>query len=200
MRWFSFNDCAKEYHGTTAEGDYKGQLWALRMVLEHHFHTAVDEELDAAPKPVLPTHDDAPKEELRKLKAQMGALKLTPKLITDDNLWVLDLIMAVSDAGWHAYGDTAKNTKSVDHAIPEAIAMKQGRWQAEVVELVAGCLNGASNRKCFHKLGLLDCTDDAAVEKTDNLVDLVLLIIHHRARSGATLTSLIPHRCMHNKP
>lgn len=200
MRWFSFNDCAKEYHGgSTDAGEYKGQLWATKMILEHHFNTTSDKD-DEAPKPELPTNGDEPKEELRKLKAQTGAMKLAPKLITDDNIWILDLIMAVSDGSWWAYGNKAKHVKAVEHAVKDAISEQQGNWQSELVGLVAGCLNGAQNRKYFHKLGLLDCNYEEAVRKTGKLVDIVLLIIHHRARSGSSLTSLVPHRSFFPKP
>lgn len=199
MRWFSFNDCAKEYHGGDSDAaTLKGQLWATKMVLEHHFNTTSEQ--DDAPKPMLPTKDEEPKEELRKLKAQTGAMKLAPQLITDANMWVLDLIMAVSDASWYAYGDKAKNVKSVEHSVTDAISEQQGQWQSELVGLVAGCLNGAHNRKYFTKLGLLDCNYDQAVLKTSKLVNIVLLIIHHRARSGSSLASLFPHRTLTPKP
>lgn len=194
MRWFSFNDCAKSYHGISeTSGGYTGQLWALKMVLEHHFNTSTDE--DDGPRPVLPSDQDDHKEELRKLRNQAGPMKLTPKLITDDNVWVLDLIMAVSDQSWFTYGGEATHQKaSVQYAVEYAMQQQEGLWQSELVALAKGCLNGANNRKVFHQLGLLDCNYQQAQSRTEKLVDVVLLIIHYRARSGASLTSLIPHR------
>ena len=194
MRWFSFNESAKAYHGCTSEsGEVTGQLWALKMVLEHHFEIAPDDG-DAAPQPVLPVSEADPQEELRKLKAQTGALRLAPKLINEDNLWVLDLVMTVSEASWYTYGTKAKHCKSVEDAVQDAVEDQHGKWQDELKHLVAGCLNCSSDRKNFKLLGLLDCNYDQALHKTSMLLDMVLLIIHHRSRSMATQTSLMPHR------
>jgi len=88
----------------------------------------------------------------------------------------------------------------VEHSVADAISEQQGQWQSELVGLVSGCLNGAHNRKYFTKLGLLDCNYDQAVLKTSKLVNIVLLIIHHRARSGSSLASLFPHRTLTPKP
>lgn len=193
MRWFSFNEFAKYYHSCPeTAADVTGQLWVTKMVLEHHFQIACDEE--AEPKVVLPTHDAKTLEEIRKLKAQTGQLRLAPQLITAENLWVLDLIIEVSAPSWFAYGDKAKNVKSPSNAIEDAIHEKQGNWQAELVSLVANCLNGANGRKSFTKLELLNCNYEVAEQRTAKLVDVVLLIIHHRARSATSLTSLFPHR------
>ena len=195
MRWFSFNDAAKNYHGGISEtGDINGQLWAIKMVMEYHLATAPADEQDDTPHVVLPTKGSDAKEELRKLKAQSGQLKLTPRIITEDNLWVLDLVMEVSEPSWNTHGFKAKQVRSVAHAIADALEDHKGAWQTELVELVARCLHGSNDRTCFHKLGLLSCSGAEAVDKTAKLVDIVLLIIHYRGKSGARLTSLMPHR------
>jgi hypothetical protein len=197
MRWFSFNDSAKYYHSYSEScQDMNGQLWALKMILEHHFSmTPQDEDNQPAARVQLPTNENEPREELRKLKAQTGQLKLAPQLITPENLWVLDLVIEVSKPSWNAYGRKAAEVKSPNDAIAEALNDQEGHWQTELVSLVASCMNGANNRDSFKKLGLLDCTSVQDADfKTSRLVDIVLLIIHNRSRSGATLTSLFPHR------
>ena len=195
MRWFSFNDSAKFYHSCVdSSTEMHGQLWALKMILEHHFSLTKDDEDEPAAKVELPTNENEPMEELRKLKAQTGQLRLAPMLITEDNLWVLDLVMEVSGSSWFAYGTKAKTVKSPNDAIVDAMKEQQGQWQTELVDLVANCLNGANGRQTFIKLDLLNCNAADADYKTTRLVDVVLLIIHHRARSGATMTSLFPHR------
>ena len=196
MRWFSFNESAKWYHGNSEDGQLNGQLWATKMILEHHFckpGANIDE--PAEPTPQLPVAESDHKEELRKLRAQTGALKLAPTLITDSNVWVLDLIMAVSSASWNSYGDKAKNLRTVSDAVHDALNDQQGLWQSELVSLVARCLHGSENRKYFNQLGLL--ASDGSPElntKIAKLVDIVLLIIHNRCRSMVTVQSLPPYR------
>ena len=195
MRWFSFNDAAKEYYGGIAlNGRICGQLWAIKMVMEYHLATVPAEEEDDAPPVVLPTRGSDALDELRKLKAQSGQLRLTPKIITEENIWVLDMIMQVTEPSWNTHGSKAKQVRCVAHAVADALEDHKGAWQAELVALVARCLHGSNDRICFHKLGLLKCSDDEATDKTAKLVDIVLLIIHHRGKSGARLTSLMPHR------
>jgi hypothetical protein len=121
-------------------------------------------------------------------------MKLAPMLITESNLWVLDLVMEVSGSSWFAYGTKAKTVKSPNDAIVDAMEEQKGQWQTELVDLVANCLNGANGRQSFTKLDMLNCNAEDADYRTARLVDVVLLIIHHRARSGATMTSLLPHR------
>lgn len=196
MRWFSFNETAKWYHGNSEDGQLSGQLWATKMILEYHFkQQGANCDEQAEPTPQLPVSESDPKEELRKLRAQTGALRLTPTLITDSNVWVLDLIMAVSSASWNSYGEKAKHLRSVDHAVEEALNEQQGLWQSELVSLVARCLNGSDNRKYFNQLGLLASTGSPELTaKIDKLVDIVLLIIHNRCKSMVTVQDLPPFR------
>ena len=87
MRWFSFNETAKWYHGNSEDGQLSGQLWATKMILEYHFkQQGANCDEQAEPTPQLPVSESDPKEELRKLRAQTGALRLTPTLITDSNV------------------------------------------------------------------------------------------------------------------
>lgn len=185
MRWFSFLECTKYY---------KGQLWALKMILEHHFSKSTDS-YEEAPEPVqLPMHEKDPKEQLRKLKGELGALRLSVKVITEENLWVLDLIYEVSLSSWYTYGVRARTIKTPQQSVGEALADSDGKWQDELVQLVARCMTGTSNRDCFHNLSLMDNSWEDQLDKTHKLTDLVMHIIYYRCRSQATMQSLPPHR------
>ena len=96
-------------------------------------------------------------------------------LITESNLWVLDLVMEVSGSSWFAYGTKAKTVKSPNDAIVDAMEEQQGQWQTELVDLVANCLNGANGRQSFIKLDMLNCNAEDADYGTARLVDAILI-------------------------
>ena len=94
-----------------------------------------------------------PKEELRQLKIQTGALRLAPQLITSQNLWTITLIYEACRPSKQVYSSKAKAQLGPVEAVAEAISDSKGGWAQELLDLVSLCFSGSEKQEGIQESG-----------------------------------------------
>ena len=127
MRWFSWFESMSFYNG---------ELWATKILMEDSMDLAEEgseKEVDEGPPK---SHKDDQKE-LQELKKRKGCWKLAPRMITEKNVLLKDIIMSVAKSSWQLFAARAKELLSPMHVLEYNISCSHtGFWKNEIVEMV----------------------------------------------------------------
>ena len=134
------------------------------MIMEHHFeftgnNNAGDDERVVHDAVQTGAHED-PKDTIQKLKRSIGGLRLAPRLITEDNLWAMGMLLVVCQSTWSRVGHRAREVKTPQDNVAELRYLASGGWQDELKRMVSESLRNIDN---LSKLGL--CHDTSGLDE-----------------------------------
>ena len=171
MRWFSF--CEAYVHN-------RKDMHGLKLVLDYHYSTTIEDEVEAQHNIILPMDRPDPKQELIELKKSLGGLRLAAKLITPEGLWNVDCLFHVCHELWQTTGKHSKEVTTAAHFKDKLLSYKLGSWVQPLVATVRSCTHSPV---MFQTLGLHADLAHNACERTELMVDFMLHIISNRAVS-----------------
>eukprot|EP00438_Fugacium_kawagutii_P012976 Skav229746 [mRNA] locus=scaffold1287:489257:493660:+ [translate_table: standard] len=132
MRWFSWFESMQFY---------KGDMWALKMVLEDSLQHDGEDSAEEVTHPEVAEHKDDHKQ-LQELKKRKGSWKLAPTLISSHSLAVRDIILSVGKSSWELFAARAREVLSPLHVLEMNISCAHTKfWAMELVEILKTSLH-----------------------------------------------------------
>ena len=140
LRWMSFFEVALEW---------RGDHWATQMLLLSSPATAdgQDATTTEGPEPEMPSLDADPqsKEDYRKtlqdIKKKAGGWKLAPRMVSDHNISVVNMLLQVSKATWKMHAERARTVTTPDQNLQLHVACSTSKyWILELEEMVSASL------------------------------------------------------------
>lgn len=138
MRWFSWFEAAQHH---------MGDMHVLKMILNYHSgQQPGTEEKDLVEPSIIAEKGMDAQEELRVLRQQQGTLTLAPRLVSNQLVWNVELLLAIVQSTWKRFADRARPT-TPQQVLHLHVHEAGHGWADELVDILSDSFYGAATIK-----------------------------------------------------